>query len=189
MKHSIRRGLGTLALALVCLGVTSTARASDPRQIVLADQNGTAFDLADLQGRPVVLTFVSTRCTDACPIADAAFDSLAQRLRRERISAQLLTITLDPEYDTPFVMAGVAHRFAADAREWRLASGAPGNVRRLMRAFNVTADKDEHGIPEIHSTFVYVIDAHGRLARTLLLSSNIVDDAARLLHDKTFFTH
>lgn len=130
------------------------------------------------------MTFVASRCTDACPIADHEFEMLAARLRQEHVAARLLTITLDPDYDTPFVMAGAAHGYGADARQWRFASGAPADVRRLMRAFNVTAIKDEHGIPDQHGTFVYVLDARGRLARTLLLSTNLVDEAGGLLRSK-----
>ena len=67
----------------------------------LVDQRGTPFTLRGLRGEPVVLAFVATRCSDACPIADAMFAQLARR----GVRAQFVTITLDPSYDTPFVMS------------------------------------------------------------------------------------
>ncbi|MDE2573633.1 MAG: SCO family protein, partial [bacterium] len=61
--------------------------------------------MAGLRGHNVVIDFISTRCTDACPIANAAFIQLQERLRAGGSGALLLTVTLDPAYDRPFVMA------------------------------------------------------------------------------------
>lgn len=177
-----------LTVALVALACAFPAGASaartDPRQITLVDQHGAAFRIADLAGRPVVATFVATRCSDACPIADAMFSRLQSRLRKDGTSAVLLTVTLDPRYDSPFVMARFAREYDADARTWRLASGDPKNVFALMRAFGVVARPDRNGVPDAHTSFVYVLDRHGRLDRTLLLSTNVVDEVAKLLRGR-----
>jgi len=149
--------------------------------VALVDQTGTKFRIADLAGRPAILTFVATRCSDACPIANAMFSRLHGRLSRDRTRVTLLTITLDPTYDSPFVMGRAAHQYDADARTWRFVSGSVGNVREVMSAFGVVATPDKHGVPEVHSSFVYVLDSRGRLARTLLLSSNLPDDAVAVL--------
>jgi len=124
---------------------------------------------------------VATRCADACPIANAAFARLAQRLHGDGLHARLLTVTLDPAYDSPFVMARLAQGFGADASVWRLASGSPRDVRALMAALGVVAEPDRNGVPDEHTSFVYVLDSRGRLARTLLLSTNLVDEAVHLL--------
>jgi protein SCO1/2 len=187
------RGLGAgqsavpaaIAVAFLSVGVTlapvAAPAAPDAMHRTLVDQFGTRFRIADLAGRPVVVTFVASRCTDACPIANAEFAHLADRLKHDRTRATLLTITLDPAYDSPLIMAGEAHRYAADERVWRLASGDPADVRAVMRAFGVVAQPDAHGVPEDHSSFVYVLDAHGKLSRTLLLSTNLPDEAAAAL--------
>lgn len=146
-----------LALALTLVG-----------NISLVDQAGTHFALADLAGRPAVVTFVATRCKDVCPMADAIFLSLA----RERTAARFLTITLDPGYDTPFVMARHARDLHAAPDRWRLASGSPHDVERVLTAFGVVRDYDKDGIPDAHSSFIYVFDSRGRLAKTLPLSTN-----------------
>jgi len=170
-----------LVLGLVLLCTAFARGAQDPRAIALVDQHGTPFSLATLRGEPVAVTFVASRCTDVCPMSNAMFSSLAKKLARDGKPAVLVTITLDPRYDTPFVMSRLARQFDADSGRWRLASGPEKNVRALMRAFGVVVGNDKTGVPDAHSSFVYVLDRRGRLTRTLLLSTHLVDDAARAL--------
>ncbi len=178
---SVRR-FAALCLLLACAPACAARAAGsvDPRTIPLVDQRGTPFRLADLRGHPTFVTFVASRCTDACPIANAEFALLAQRFSRGR-SAQLVTITLDPEYDTPFVMASIASHFRASPRVWRFASGRSGDVRRLMRSFGIITQSGRSGVPEVHSTFVFLLDPRVRVARTLLLSTAFVHDALAAL--------
>ena len=181
MIKRVLRGMGLVAALQVALFATPCdAREPDPRLITLVDQRGAAFRIADLTEKRTAIIFIATRCTDACPIADAEFYRLYTRLRRDS-GARLLTITLDPGYDTPFVMSVAARRFAADPNVWRFASGQPDDVRRLLRAFGVVSKKDEHGVPDVHTTFVYVLDRKARLAQTLLLSNRTPDEVERAL--------
>ncbi len=174
----IRAGAISIALALLfACAADAGARAGDPRDTPLLDQRGNAFTIGALAGKPLLLTFVASRCSDACPIADAMFDRIYMRLRRERIDARLLTVTLDPDYDTPFVMAGFAHEFDPDAGVWRFASGKPADVRRLMRAFGIVTQTGRDGVPDVHSTFVYVLDRHMRRSDAFLLSTNLPQQA------------
>jgi cytochrome oxidase Cu insertion factor (SCO1/SenC/PrrC family) len=157
-----------LLIVLACSGFPPAARADDVRAIPLVDQSGAIFRILDLRGRPSLLTFVATRCTDACPIANVAFDRLRAHFKHDRIDARLVTITLDPAYDTPFVMSKLAHSLHAD-------------VERLMRSLGVLAVTGKSGIPDQHSTFVYVLDRRARLTRSLLLSTNITEQAEQAL--------
>lgn len=159
----------------------AAARTNDVRAIALVDQRGATFRLGDLAGEPAIVTFVASRCTDACPIANVAFQRLERRLRRDRVRAHLVTITLDPTFDTPDVFAGLARRSDADAGRWTFASGTPEHVRAILHAFGVTATRGRDGIPDLHSSFVYVLDAHAKLATTLLLSTAIDDDVLRAI--------
>ncbi|TAM78077.1 SCO family protein [bacterium] len=163
--------LGVAALGVPAAAASPFAASTLP----LIDQRGQHFTLTSLHGRPVVMTFVATRCSDACPLADAAFAQLQRRLPAAHRDALLLTVTLDPRYDTPFVMARQAQAMGADVRRWRLASGTIADVTRLMRAFGVVTQTDEKGIPDVHSTVIFLLDRKGRLAKQLLLSTNTVD--------------
>ena len=164
------------ALLATMFAPSSAATPGDPRYIALVDQSGRAFRLIDLSGRPTAVTFVAARCTDACPIANALFARASKRLRADHANTRLVTITLDPAHDTPAVMRHLARSFGADRDAWRFASGAPADVYRLMRSFGVVEEIDAHGIPEEHTSFVYLIDRDVRLKRTIPLSTALTHD-------------
>ncbi|HEY0615677.1 MAG TPA: SCO family protein [Candidatus Elarobacter sp.] len=147
----------------------------DARDVPLVDQNGTPFTLRALR-RPTAVIFVASRCGDACPVAEAIFARLAGELRRARIDARLLTVTLDPDFDRPIVMASKARSFGADAARWRWASGDPGEVRRLLDAFNVPRLDGR-----FHGTFAYVLDAEARPMRLVMLSTTSDRELLELL--------
>jgi protein SCO1/2 len=142
----------------------------------LIDQTGRTFTLQSLQGRPLVVTFVSAHCTDACPLVNAQFSEAASRIAGQGLSTRLLTITLDPKNDPPSVMRTLAKRFDADPRYWLVASGRSDDVDEILNAYGVVAKPGKSGYREAHTTFVYVFDARGKLAKTMLASSNLTDD-------------
>jgi protein SCO1/2 len=155
------------------------AYGADPSSVRLIDQQGEAFTLASLRGHPTIVTFVATRCRDACPISNAVFSALATRFERERIAATLVTFTLDPQYDTPFVMSRTAEQFGARAPRWRFAAGKPEEMRTLMAFFGVQAQAADND--DLHSNGIYILDAQGRLLRSTLLSTNAVEEIDRYL--------
>jgi protein SCO1/2 len=170
------RGLAALIVVVACVALGRDAGAFDPAHLTLVDQRGTMFTLASLRGHPTVITFVATRCTDACPVSNAVFSQLSSRLEREHVAATLLTITLDPEYDTPFVMSQAAKEFSAHAPRWRFASGKPSDVHAFMGAFGVIAQRGREGFPDVHSSVIYILDARGAFSRATLLSTNSGDE-------------
>jgi cytochrome oxidase Cu insertion factor (SCO1/SenC/PrrC family) len=155
-----------LLLAIACGAPAAAGAPRDARDVPLIDQNGVSFTLRDLH-RPTAVIFVATRCGDACPIAEGLFSRLSDRLARAHVDARLLTVTLDPEFDRPIVMASKAREFGAVASRWRWASGNPDDVRSLLDAFNVGRLDGK-----FHGTFAYVLDAQARPTRLVMLSTN-----------------
>jgi cytochrome oxidase Cu insertion factor (SCO1/SenC/PrrC family) len=155
-----------LLLTLACGAPAAAGGPRDARDVPLVDQNGMSFTLRDLH-RPTAVIFVASRCGDACPIAEGLFSRLSDRLARAHVDARLLTVTLDPEFDRPIVMALKARAFRADASRWRWASGSPADVRSLLDAFNVARLDGK-----FHGTFAYVLDAQARPMRLVMLSTN-----------------
>jgi cytochrome oxidase Cu insertion factor (SCO1/SenC/PrrC family) len=153
----------------------SPHRAIAPHQPPLIDQRGRTFTLASLRGEPVVVTFISAHCTDACPLIDAQFSDAARRIQAQRLRTKLVTITLDPENDSPRAMRELATRFEANPRYWLLAGGSVRNVEAVMRQFGVVSKKGRDGYREEHTTFVYFFNPDGTLAQTMLASSNLSD--------------
>jgi protein SCO1/2 len=162
--------------------IAATASPAERRQLI--DQRGRRFTLASLRGEPLVITFVSAHCTDACPLINGQFAQAARRLKHGRIAARLLTITLDPEHDSPQTMRELALRFDADPRYWLLAGGSVRNVDEIMRRFNVISVEGERGYRDSHTTFVYIINSSGALEQTLLASTALDDDVIDALRAK-----
>ncbi len=173
-----RRHARHIALSAFVFAMLTTPRldASGTTSIPIVDQRGAVFSLAALPQRFVAVTFVASRCADACPIADALFAKLQTRIVQSHRSVGLVTLTLDPEFDTPFVMSGLSALFKANPAVWRFGSGPPANVRALMRLFGIVVQPDEKGIPDAHTTAVYILDSHRALRKILLLSASLPED-------------
>ena len=109
-------------------------------------------------------------------------------MRHRHLEGRLLTITLDPEHDSPHDMQALAHRFNADPRYWIVAGGSKSNVRKIMRAFNVISEEGAHGYHDRHSTFVYAFNSSGELAQTMLASTTLDDDLVAAFADRRWIT-
>jgi cytochrome oxidase Cu insertion factor (SCO1/SenC/PrrC family)/plastocyanin len=154
----------------------------------LVDQLGREFDLASLRGTPLIVTFISAHCTDACPLINGQFADAARRIEREHVQAKLLTITLDPEHDTPQTMRALAQRFEANPRYWLLAAGTRTNVHAVMQHFGVISVEGKGGEHDEHTTFVYVLNAKGHLVKTMLASSGLNDDILNVARNRALVT-
>jgi protein SCO1 len=108
----------------------------------LTDSTRAPVSLSSFAGQIVVMNFVYTRCTlpQFCLRMSNSFSVLQKRfstvLGRD---VQLLTVTFDPERDTPEVLAAYAGRWGADARGWRFLTGAADDVRRTCALFGLDA--------------------------------------------------
>ena len=154
-------------------------------QAHLIDQRGHSFTLAALRGKPLVVTFISAHCTDACPLINAQFADAARRIERAHLAARLLTITLDPEHDSPITMHQLAQRFQANPQYWLLAGGRVFDVHTIMRRFGAVSLEGRRGYRDEHTTYVYVLNAGGDVTQTMLASSALGDtilDAVRDSH-------
>jgi cytochrome oxidase Cu insertion factor (SCO1/SenC/PrrC family) len=162
----------------------ATALQSRPvREPRLIDQRGRAFTLASLRGAPLIVTFVSAHCTDACPLINAQFSQIANVAKHARFAGRLLTITLDPEHDSVRTMRQLAQRFDADPARWLVAGGSLRDVHDVMRAFRVISVEGKRGYRDEHTTFVYIFNSAGELAQTMLASSVLRDDVVAGLRD------
>ena len=129
----------------------------------LKDQTGSTVRLSDLRGEPVAVTFLYTRCpiATACPMTTAKFSKLDAMLADAKLG-QLLTVTVDPEHDTPEVLADYAKKAGANPKRWKFLTGSPEAVARVASDFGVIY-YPEHG-QIVHSQAVAVVDPKGRLA-------------------------
>ncbi len=129
----------------------------------LTDQTGHPMRFSDMRGEPVAVTFLYTRCpvATACPLTAARFAKLDSMLK-EKGFGKLLTITVDPEHDTPKVLADYAKHLGADPARWRFLTGDPKAVAEVASSFGVIYYPDKGQV--VHAQAVAVVDPEGRLA-------------------------
>ena len=167
-----RLALGT-AIILSMVAVHTAHVDAATQRIHLVDQRGTSFAFDDLRGAPIVLTFVSAHCTDACPLIDAQIAQTVHRIGSSPVAVRFVTVTLDPERDSALDMRSIANSFAARAPRWIVASGKTADVHALMRRYNVQTARDAHGYATSHTSFIYILDTQLHVRRTLLASSDL----------------
>jgi protein SCO1/2 len=103
-------------------------------QLVRSDGSRTPFPQALDDGRPVALNFIFTSCTAICPILSHSFAEFQRRLGPERDRVHMVSISIDPEEDTPRRLAEYAARFEAGP-QWEFYTGSVDASERLQKAF------------------------------------------------------
>jgi protein SCO1/2 len=95
-------------------------------------------------GRPVVLNFIFTTCSSFCPLMSQTFAEFDTKLGADRARVHLMSISTDPEEDTPRRLREYAHKFHAGP-EWQHYTGTVEASLAAQRAFNVwRGDKMSH---------------------------------------------
>lgn len=134
--------------------------------IALVDQRSRPVAEDWLRGHALLLNFVYAGCSTSCPLQVRALAAMLEGLApavRERLHT--LSVTVDPEHDTPAALAAFARQMGAEQPGWRFATGAPAQVQRLverMQAF----DSRRTGAPprpEDHRTSLYLYRPDGAL--------------------------
>ncbi len=108
--------------------------------LTLVDQDGHAFRWSDLHGNAIVLTFVYTRCPlpNFCPLMTQNFAELQRRLRPEfGDQVRLLSISIDPIFDTPGVLRNYAAQNGVDSRFWTLVTGSEAGINQAAELFGL----------------------------------------------------
>jgi protein SCO1/2 len=138
----------------------------------LVDQSGEAFTREDLLAadKTWVVGFVFTRCPSTCPAVSRAMWAFQEQITRSRLEdrVELLTVTVDPENDTPEVLAGYADSIGADLGNWRFLTGSPSMIESFVVGGFMLAvgprEQVEPGVYDIaHSTKLALVDRFGHI--------------------------
>jgi protein SCO1/2 len=131
----------------------------------LVDQTGAEVSNTGLQGGPLVVDFIFTRCPNVCPIMSRDMARLKAQLDRSGLeSVRFLSITVDPEHDRPEVLAAYGARFGATPDRWQFATGSSEQIDAVVKGFNLVLERKEgeDSIPSIvHSQRFVLVDATG----------------------------
>ncbi|MBV9172099.1 MAG: SCO family protein [Chloroflexi bacterium] len=198
-------------LAMLCVGVGTAAATGDPELLRsvsasrfvqlqggailkdhtaapdfrLTDQFGQVSSLSSLRGRPVLLTFLYTGCTDVCPLIATNLHQTYKKLGSQAPQIEIMAVTVDPENDTPdHIRQFLDERGLTE--EWRFVTGSRTALAPVWSAYHIVAQaetpvsrpispaaqREARGMPmacERSSTRrpIFMIDRHGALRAVL----------------------
>jgi len=106
-------------------------------EVTLRDQQDRPVAIRELQDarEPLAVNFIFATCTTICPVMSATFSQMLHALGPDAARIRLVSITIDPEHDSPAVLAEYAKRFDAPPG-WDFLTGRPADVERVLRAFD-----------------------------------------------------
>jgi protein SCO1/2 len=133
--------------------------------MALWDQSGRLVMKKDFLGHPIALNFIFTSCRSArmCPASTACMKQLADALSKMPGAAEvrLLTITFDPETDSPGMLRAYADGYGIDHARHRFLTGDAGQIKDLMRHYGIQTLRDDGTI--VHNAALIVISPEGRI--------------------------
>jgi protein SCO1/2 len=155
---------------------TSALRIPQPGEevpdLTLVNQNGKAIYFQKFRGKPLLLTFIYTRCpfADYCPRLSNNFAQVMQQLQKDPQAfgeAQLLSISIDPENDKPTVLRSYGQRYVGRVdpkfTHWEFASGSPEQVRKAADFFGLAYNQKDGQI--VHGLVTVLIGKDGKVAK------------------------
>ena len=162
--------LGLALLAIPVLAPAHSAGGERPLPVIgpappftLTSQDSKSVALADLRGKVVALTFIYTGCPDICPMLTQKMADVQDALGAKfGTKIAFVSITLDPERDTPEVLKDYAQFWGAKLDGWAFLTGSPEAIRDVTRHYGVFFAKKEDGSVE-HSQLTTLVDADGRI--------------------------
>ena len=143
----------------------------------MTDSHGKPFDGATLAGKVWVADFIYTNCPAECPLMSAKMHRVEKQLRGQQ-DVKLVSMSVDPERDTPEALTRFARRYGGPTEQWIFLTGTPATVHQL--AFTTFHVGDVLGKIN-HSTKFVLVDKRGRIRG--YYSSLGQDDLPALLRD------
>jgi protein SCO1/2 len=136
-------------------------------EFTLQDADGREVSLSDLRGTVVVLHFVYASCPDACPLHAEKLAEVQEMINTTPMAdeVEFVTITTDPQRDTPAVMREYGPLHGLDPANWVILTSGPDRpeemTRRLAEEFGHGFTATEDGL-QMHGVVTHVIDREGR---------------------------
>lgn len=172
--------LGVLLLAVVpsIVAPTLLCRPEPPKlddlgtvpPFSLTDHLGRAASAEALAGQVTIVNFIFTRCESICPVSSMKMQRI-QEQTADLAKIKLLSISVDPTYDTTERLAAYGAKFQLDATRWRMLTGPEAAVRTLVEGPFMTSmmavGKTASGAPDIaHNAHFFLVDGALRIRGT-----------------------
>jgi len=167
--------LGAAVIPAVFLP-TLMCKAADPElrdagalpDFALTDERGQPFTQDALRDNVTIVSFIFTRCDGICPMTTMRMQGIQEKTFDAADKIKLLSISIDPKYDTPARLAAYATQYHADPARWRFVTGSYDAIQALVETgFQQNMQLDgttPGGAPNIaHSGYFALVDTHGHI--------------------------
>ncbi len=135
--------------------------------MALWDQTAKLVTKKDLLGTPLAINFIFTSCRNArmCPASTQAMKNLADQLDKDvsLASVRLLSITFDPENDSPGVLKAYADGYQINPQRHRFLTGDSTQIKDLMKHYGILTVRDDGTI--VHNAALIIVSPEGRIVR------------------------
>jgi protein SCO1/2 len=152
----------------------------------LTNDDGSTFSSSELSGRVWIASFLYTTCTTICPTLASQLANIEQRTASHGDRVMLVSITVDPEADTPERMHAFASHFRHDPHRWRFLTGNPTTVRSTIQRGFLMPEPTRHettsepsGYDVLHGANVMLFDPSGGCRGLYRTSGDGLDDLLR----------
>ena len=144
----------------------------DVPDFTLVNQFNKTIHLDQFRGKPLLLTFIYTRCPvpDFCLLMSNNFSEVLRQLQKSPKAfekAQLLSISVDPDFDKPSVLQSYGKRYVGDVdpnfQHWQFASGSPEEVRKAADFFGLSYNQKQGQI--VHTLQTVLVGGDGKIAK------------------------
>lgn len=168
------RALWVLCLAACLASGACGDRASslpviaDTPPLSLLDQTGKPFNQQRLSGKIWIANFMFTSCPDVCPLLTSKMRSLQLRFGKHKQQVEFVSISVDPDHDTPVVLSKFAREHDADFSNWSFLTGPADQVRSVVmegfkQAMQEVPATDNEPRNILHGTHITLVDKHGQI--------------------------
>ena len=153
----------------------------------LTDQNGQTVTSAGLRGKIWIADFIFTRCAGPCPLMTARMLEMQKALVKTP-EVKLVSVTVDPEYDTPEVLKAYAEANFADPERWKFLTGDKVVIEKLVTEGFMQHLSEEGGEP-VHGTMFLIVDGNGMVRSARMLEDpelipKVLTDTGNLLREQ-----
>ena len=156
-------------------------------EFALTDQNGDEVTMADLRGKIWIADFIFTRCAGPCPLMTARMLEMQKALVKTP-EVKLVSVTVDPAYDTPEVLKAYAEANFADPNRWKFLTGEKEVIEKLVTEGFMQHLAEENGEP-VHGTMFLLVDGQGMVRSARMLEDpelipKVLIDTGNLLREQ-----
>jgi protein SCO1/2 len=132
-------------------------------EFTLTNQSGQRLALKQLRGKVLAITFIFASCADTCPLLTAKMVGLQKRLGSDFGSkVYFVSISVDPERDTPEVLKRYAEAYKANTVGWAFLTGTQGEIRDVTKRYGIYNKKTPRGDVD-HTFLTSLVDRQGIL--------------------------